>query len=82
MKQVVKVALQQKVTKVDKAVQDINVKMAHEGGQMPIQRRIPKRGFININRIEYRVLNIGQIDTLTEKYGFTELIPKTCTSTV
>ncbi len=47
-------------------------KMAHEGGQMPIQRRIPKRGFKNINRVEYKVLNIGQIDQLSEKYGITE----------
>jgi large subunit ribosomal protein L15 len=47
-------------------------KMAHEGGQMPIQRRIPKRGFKNNNRIEYKVFNLGQIDQLVEKYGFTE----------
>lgn len=45
-------------------------KMAHEGGQMPIQRRIPKRGFKNNNRIEYRVFNLGQIESLNEKYGF------------
>jgi large subunit ribosomal protein L15 len=44
-------------------------KMAHEGGQMPIQRRIPKRGFKNPNRIEYKVFNLGQIDQLAEKYG-------------
>ncbi len=44
-------------------------KMAHEGGQMPIQRRIPKRGFNNIHRIEYKVFNLGQIDHLVEKYG-------------
>ncbi len=47
-------------------------KMAHEGGQMPIQRRIPKRGFTNIHRIEYRVFNLGQIDQLAEKYGIKE----------
>ena len=47
-------------------------KMAHEGGQMPIQRRVPKRGFKNINRIEYKVFNLGQIDQLTEKYGIQE----------
>lgn len=47
-------------------------KMAHEGGQMPIQRRLPKRGFKNINRIEYKVFNLGQIDQLAGKYGFTE----------
>ena len=48
------------------------IKMAHEGGQMPIQRRIPKRGFTNINRIEYKVFNLGQIDQLIEKYQLTE----------
>ena len=47
-------------------------KMAHEGGQMPIQRRLPKRGFKNINRVEYKVFNLGQIDQLNEKYTFTE----------
>src|SRR6187399_2367940 len=47
-------------------------KMAHEGGQMPIQRRIPKRGFKNPGRVEYRVLNIGQLEQLAEKYGIKE----------
>jgi large subunit ribosomal protein L15 len=47
-------------------------KMAHEGGQMPIQRRVPKRGFNNIHRIEYKVLNLGQIEQLSEKYSITE----------
>jgi large subunit ribosomal protein L15 len=47
-------------------------KMAHEGGQMPIQRRVPKRGFKNINRIEYKVFNLGQIEQLVEKYGIQE----------
>jgi large subunit ribosomal protein L15 len=47
-------------------------KMAHEGGQMPIQRRIPKRGFKNVNRIEYKVFNLGQIDQLVDKYGIKE----------
>jgi len=44
-------------------------KMAHEGGQMPIQRRVPKRGFKNPHRIDYKVFNLGQIDQLAEKYG-------------
>ncbi|RYY61364.1 MAG: 50S ribosomal protein L15, partial [Chitinophagaceae bacterium] len=52
-------------------------KMAHEGGQMPIQRRVPKRGFNNINRVEYKVLNVGQVDQLAEKYGITEFTPET-----
>ena len=51
-------------------------KMAHEGGQMPIQRRIPKRGFNNIHRVEYKVFNLGQIDQLVEKYHLTEFSPE------
>jgi large subunit ribosomal protein L15 len=47
-------------------------KMAHEGGQMPIQRRIPKRGFNNIHRIEYRIFNLGQVEQLSEKYDIKE----------
>src|SRR4029078_2972563 len=47
-------------------------KNAHEGGQMPIQRRLPKRGFNNINRIEYKVFNLGQVEHLVEKYGLNE----------
>ena len=47
-------------------------KMAHEGGQMPIQRRVPKRGFKNINRVEYKVFNLGQIEQLVEKYSIQE----------
>lgn len=47
-------------------------KKAFEGGQMPIQRRIPKRGFTNINRVEYKVINIGQVDHYAEKYGIKE----------
>lgn len=48
-------------------------KMAHEGGQMPIQRRLPKRGFKNNNRIEFRVFNLSQIESLNEKYGLEEI---------
>jgi large subunit ribosomal protein L15 len=47
-------------------------KNAHEGGQMPIQRRIPKRGFKNNNRVEFQVFNLGQIEQLQEKYAFSE----------
>jgi len=47
-------------------------KMAHEGGQMPIQRRIPKRGFHNIHRVEYKIFNLGQIDQLIDKYDIKE----------
>src|SRR5215203_907935 len=47
-------------------------KMAHEGGQMPIQRRVPKRGFKNPNRIEYKVFNLGQLEQLADKYSIQE----------
>ena len=47
-------------------------KMAHEGGQMPIQRRIPKRGFKNPHRVEYKVFNLGQLEQLAEKYNIQE----------
>ncbi|MCC6762366.1 50S ribosomal protein L15 [Phnomibacter sp. MR] len=47
-------------------------KMAHEGGQMPIQRRIPKRGFKNPHRVSYTVFNLGQVDQLVEKYELKE----------
>ena len=47
-------------------------KLAHEGGQMPIQRRIPKRGFKNPHRVEYKVINLGQVEQLAEKYNITE----------
>jgi len=47
-------------------------KNAHEGGQMPIQRRLPKRGFNNINRVEYKVFNLGQVEQLVEKYELKE----------
>jgi large subunit ribosomal protein L15 len=47
-------------------------KNAHEGGQMPIQRRLPKRGFKNPFRVEYKVFNLGQVDHLIEKYELNE----------
>jgi large subunit ribosomal protein L15 len=47
-------------------------KLGHEGGQMPIQRRLPKRGFKNNNRIEFKVFNLGQIEQLVNKYGIKE----------
>jgi large subunit ribosomal protein L15 len=33
-----------------------------EGGQMPLHRRIPKRGFTNINRVEYQIVNLYSLD--------------------
>ena len=51
-------------------------KISHEGGQMPIQRRLPKRGFNNPHRVEYVVFNLGQIVQLSEKYGMIEITPE------
>jgi len=44
-----------------------------EGGQMPLQRRIPKFGFNNINRVEYKVINLDTIQTLAEKFPGEEI---------
>ena len=38
-----------------------------EGGQMPLSRRLPKRGFTNIFKKEYQIVNIGRLDELSEK---------------
>lgn len=40
---------------------------------MPIQRRLPKRGFNNPHRVEYKVFNLAQIEQLAEKYNFTDV---------
>ena len=42
-------------------------KIGFEGGQMPLQRRLPKFGFKNINRVEYQVVNLSSIQKLAEK---------------
>ena len=42
-------------------------KIGFEGGQMPLQRRLPKFGFKNINRVEYQVVNLSSIQSLAEK---------------
>ena len=44
-------------------------KIGFEGGQMPLQRRLPKFGFKNINRVEYQVVNLSSIQELAEKAG-------------
>lgn len=42
-------------------------KSGFEGGQMPLQRRVPKFGFTNINRVEYKGINLDVIQSLLEK---------------
>ncbi len=40
------------------------IKPGFEGGQMPLQRRLPKRGFTNINTIKFSIVTLSQLDTL------------------
>jgi large subunit ribosomal protein L15 len=51
-----------------------NYRAWFEGGQMPIQRRTPKRGFKNPNRVEFQVINVGDLNKLA---GKEELTPAT-----
>ena len=44
-------------------------KKGFEGGQMPINRRLPKFGFINPNRVEYKGINVAVLQALSEKIG-------------
>ena len=39
-------------------------KVGFEGGQMPLQRRVPKGGFKNINRVEYKAVNLSTLEKL------------------
>jgi large subunit ribosomal protein L15 len=39
-----------------------SIKAGFEGGQMPLQRRLPKRGFTPLDRVEYSLVNVGQLD--------------------
>lgn len=48
-------------------------KIGFEGGQMPLQRRLPKFGFKNINRVEYRVVNIDTLQELAEKLSLQKI---------
>ena len=48
-------------------------KIGFEGGQMPLQRRVPKVGFKNPNRVEYVGVNLDVLSELTEKYSLTTI---------
>lgn len=48
-------------------------KIGFEGGQMPIQRRLPKFGFKNINRVEYKPINLSVLQTLSEANSLTKI---------
>lgn len=44
-----------------------------EGGQMPLQKRVPKRGFKNFNRVEYKVINLDDLQGIADKYQLSEI---------
>lgn len=48
-------------------------KRAFEGGQTPMQRRLPKRGFKSPNRVEYVPFNLSQIEEFVKKHGVTDI---------
>ncbi len=48
-------------------------KAGFEGGQMPLQRRVPKFGFKSLNRIEYNGVNLDILQGLVDKHGITEI---------
>ena len=51
-------------------------KEGFEGGQMPLQRRVPKFGFRNPFRVEYRGINLFKLEELAEKHSLTEITPE------
>ena len=48
-------------------------KIGFEGGQMPLQRRVPKFGFKNINRVEYKGINVSTLQALADSKGLTKI---------
>lgn len=48
-------------------------KIGFEGGQMPLQRRVPKFGFTNFNRVEYKGINLDTLQTLVDKLNISEV---------
>ena len=48
-------------------------KLGFEGGQMPLQRRLPKFGFTNLKRVEFKPINLSTLDALVAKNGVTEV---------
>jgi large subunit ribosomal protein L15 len=58
--------------KGDKSRSGHKNKRNFEGGQMPLQMRLPKRGFKNINRVEYVAINLSRLQELVDKHNITE----------
>ncbi len=52
-------------------------KLGFEGGQMPLQRRLPKFGFTNIERVEFKPINLSTLEELAAKKNLTEISVET-----
>ena len=55
-------------------------KIGFEGGQMPLQRRVPKFGFKNVNRKEYKAINISVLQRVAEQLNLDKIDPQTLIS--
>jgi large subunit ribosomal protein L15 len=51
-------------------------KIGFEGGQMPLQRRVPKYGFKNFNRKEYKSINVSTLQQLVDKTNAVDITPE------
>ncbi len=61
--------------KGDKATSGHKNKRGFEGGQTPLQRRLPKFGFKNINRVEYVAINISRLQEFADRFGVSDITP-------
>ena len=52
-------------------------KLGFEGGQMPLQRRLPKFGFTNLKRVEFKPINLSTLEELSSKKNLTEITLET-----
>lgn len=52
-------------------------KRGFEGGQMPLQRAVPKFGFKNVNRVEYKAINLETLQSLAESKSLSAIEPQT-----
>lgn len=62
--------------KGDKARSGAKRKIGFEGGQMPIQRRVPKFGFTNYGRVENVPINLSDLQRVFDKHGVSEFTPE------
>jgi len=59
--------------KGQKAISGYQKKIGFEGGQMPLQRRVPKFGFKNLFRKEYKAVNLDALEAFSEKTGIVDI---------